>query len=147
MFNGGIIIMGYNPYDHFDITPQQYHAGLNKLWAALGIVTVQNTDVFTLCAREITDLKTKIAKAKRDTELLDLLETKAKQGWCPCLLYDDNGHWAVAGDGTQNVPMDDAPCDIQTTFWVEAHQWKNSVREALEEFASWSLESEEDYDN
>ena len=78
-----------------------------------------------------------------DTELLDLLEAKSQEGWCPCLLYDDNGHWAVAGDGTQNVPMDDSPCDIQTTFWVEKHQWKNSVREALEDFALEAMESEE----
>ena len=69
-----------------------------------------------------------------DTELLDFLESKGKAGWCPSLLNDDAGHWAVVEDGVQNVPFD-APCDIQTTFWVEKHQWKNTVREALEAFA------------
>jgi hypothetical protein len=79
-----------------------------------------------------------------DTELLDLLETKSNEGWCPCLLCDDAGHWAVVGDGMQNVPID-APCDIQTTFWVEKHQWKNSVREALEAFAKNCLEYRGDF--
>jgi len=76
-----------------------------------------------------------------DTELLDFLEAKAKEGWCPCLLNDDAGHWAVVGDGVQNVPLD-APDDIATTFWVEKHQWKNTVREALEAFVALA-ESEE----
>jgi hypothetical protein len=71
---------------------------------------------------------------RTDTELLDLLEAKSQEGWCPCLVNDDAGHWAVVGDGMQNVPIN-APCDIQTTFFVKAHQWKNSVREALEAFA------------
>ena len=32
----------------FDITPEQYHAGLDKLWDALGLHGVQQQDVFTL---------------------------------------------------------------------------------------------------
>lgn len=39
--------------DTFDITPQQYHAGLDKLWDALGLTGVQDEDVFTLAARAI----------------------------------------------------------------------------------------------
>jgi len=42
----------------FDITPEQYHAGLDKLWTALDITTVQDEDVFTLAARAIKDAKT-----------------------------------------------------------------------------------------
>ena len=69
-----------------------------------------------------------------DTELLDYLEERAERGGCPNLLNDDAGHWAVVEDGMQTAPSD-APTDIQTTFWVEKHQWKNTVREALEAFA------------
>ena len=43
--------------DSFDCTPQQYHAGLDKLWAALGLEGVQDEDCFTLAAREIERLK------------------------------------------------------------------------------------------
>ena len=39
------------------ITPDQYHAGLNKLWAALHLTTVQDKDVFTLVAERIADLE------------------------------------------------------------------------------------------
>jgi hypothetical protein len=83
-----------------------------------------------------------------DTELIDFLEAKANEGYCPCLLNDDAGHWAISIEGAQNVPIN-PPCDIQTTFWVEKQQWKNSIREALESFASFMspslevLESEE----
>jgi hypothetical protein len=80
-----------------------------------------------------------------DTQLLDFLEAKSKEGHCPCLLNDDTGNWAVVEDGMQNVPID-APCDIQTTFWVEKHQWKNSVREALEAFVTECSEMENDND-
>jgi hypothetical protein len=43
----------FNPRDHFDLTPQQYHGGLDKLWVALGLTTAQDEDVFTLAARAI----------------------------------------------------------------------------------------------
>ena len=95
---------------------------------------------------ENQSLCNKITAMGRDSELLDLLEIKSKEGWCPSLLNDDSQHWAVVGDGMQNVPID-TPCDIQTTFWVEKHQWENSVREALEAFALEVLESEGNYDD
>lgn len=44
--------------DRFDLTPRQYHGGLDKLWEALGITSVQGEDVFTLAARAIKDAKT-----------------------------------------------------------------------------------------
>lgn len=52
----------FEPRDHFDLTPQQYHAGLDKLWAALGLTEVQDEDVFTLAARAITERKELQAK-------------------------------------------------------------------------------------
>lgn len=47
----------YDPRDHFDLTPQQYHAGLDKLWNALGLTKVQDSDVFSLCASELDRLR------------------------------------------------------------------------------------------
>ena len=37
----------------FDITPAQYHAGLDKLWAALDYPPMTDEDVFTRAARAI----------------------------------------------------------------------------------------------
>lgn len=49
----------------FDISPEQYHAGLDKLWDALRITTVQDTDVFTLAADRIEALKAIVEKLLR----------------------------------------------------------------------------------
>lgn len=63
-----------------------------------------------------------------DTELLNWLEKQDGYG----LISDDFGRWAVSGDGMQNVPEDTSiPNEIITTFFVEAEQWKPSIREAI----------------
>ncbi len=46
-------------YADYGLTPEQYHAGLAKLWAALGLVGVQEQDVFTLASECIIVGKTK----------------------------------------------------------------------------------------
>lgn len=62
-----------------------------------------------------------------DSERLNWMESQ--EGIA--LISDDAGNWAVSGDGMQNVP-DSPPQDISTTFFVERHQWKPSVREAID---------------
>lgn len=62
-----------------------------------------------------------------DTERLNWMETQEGAG----LLSDDAGSWAVTVNGVQNVVMD-PPGDVQTTFFVEEHEWKPSVREAID---------------
>ena len=52
-------------------------------------------------------------------------------GACPALINDDNGHWALAFDGVQNVPMNSEPCDIQTTFFVEKDLWHEEAGIAI----------------
>jgi hypothetical protein len=61
-----------------------------------------------------------------DTELIDWLETQEGSA----LISDDFGHWAVSGTGMQNVP-ENPPDDIQTTFFIEKHEWKKTIREAI----------------
>ena len=58
-------------------------------------------------------------------------ELLAEIGYCPNLLNDDNGHWAVKFDGFQTLPMGDEPDDISTTCFIEAKDWKDSIPEAL----------------
>ena len=41
----------------FDLTPEQYHAGVDKLWKALRLTDVQKQDVFTLASDEIDRLR------------------------------------------------------------------------------------------
>jgi len=71
---------------------------------------------------------------RTDTELLNGLEALVKQGDCPGIINDDNGHWAVSGAGVQNVVTGDKPSDVQTTFYVEASEWKQTIREAIEKY-------------
>lgn len=61
-----------------------------------------------------------------------ILEELSKIGMCPSLIYDDNGHWAIATDGFQNVASGDEPQDMEIIHYnIEAKYWKNTVREAL----------------
>lgn len=68
-----------------------------------------------------------------DTERLDALEACCNKGGCPSVIYDDNGNWAVAQEGTQNIRMEDSePLDIQ--HWVPADAFRPSIREAIDLF-------------
>ena len=63
-----------------------------------------------------------------DTELLDLL---AECDGC-ALISDDFGNWAVSDTGMQSIPDEPGtPSDVSTTFFIEAHEWRPSIREAL----------------
>lgn len=53
----------------------------------------------------------------------------AKAGYCPALLNDDNGHWAVVFDGVQSVPLGKG--DVTTAFFVEKHRWCKTISQAL----------------
>jgi len=51
-------------------------------------------------------------------------------GYCPNLLNDDNGYWAVTFDGMQNIRQTDDE-DYTGSFYIEAKYWKETIREAL----------------
>ena len=65
-----------------------------------------------------------------------IFEELTKLGWAPCLLYDDNGGFAVSGEGMQSIPMD----TVQETgtdwisHWVKKDGWFPTIREALNSY-------------
>lgn len=61
-------------------------------------------------------------------------------GYCPILVNDDNYHWAVIYDGCQTIPDFDKnePIDVESSWSIEKHQWKKTIREAF----IYSLEDE-----
>lgn len=64
-----------------------------------------------------------------DTELLNWLE---KQDGA-ALINNDDGHWAFASNGIQNCHIeDDDLFDLESTWWVEKHAFKSTIREAIE---------------
>jgi len=69
---------------------------------------------------------------KDDFPLEFIIEQLTKLGHAPNLLYDDNGHFALVGDGYQSIA--DGISDVELQFFVEKENWKNSVREALNEY-------------
>jgi hypothetical protein len=74
-----------------------------------------------------------------DTERINWLEEQ--EGWA--LVSDDAGRWAVTTSGMQNVPDSDKAIDINTTFWIEADEWKNNIRQAID-FAMEMVKSQND---
>ena len=79
-------------------------------------------------------------KKHRDTLSTELiLETIAGLGGAPSLIYDDNGHWTIGGDGTQNLPTFEDGWETKETvfqgeWFVEPGHWKPTIREALYQY-------------
>ena len=70
-----------------------------------------------------------------------IFEELTKLGDAPCLLYDDNGHFAISGDGfcSINTEID----DWEGQFSVEKNFWKSTIREALDYYLDIYLKEEE----
>lgn len=63
--------------------------------------------------------------------IAQIFEDWASQGYCPALLYDDNGHWTVSFDGIQNIPRGENPVVTDSTFFVDKDSWKDTVIDAV----------------
>lgn len=73
-----------------------------------------------------------LAKTKNEELSVEqALQELCEIGYCPNLLNDDDGRWAVAFDGFQDVVMGDEAQDINTSFFVESKQWHSNIRQAL----------------
>ena len=60
-----------------------------------------------------------------------VVEHLTNNGYCPAILFDDNGHWAMSTDGSQSVPMSSDTEDISTMFFVKKNEWANSAPLAI----------------
>ncbi len=49
-------------YQDYGMTPEQLHAGIDRLWKALGVEGVQADDCFTMAAAEIERLRAGVAQ-------------------------------------------------------------------------------------
>ena len=76
----------------------------------------------------------------------EIIETLTRFGQAPCLVYDDNGMFAVSSDGYSPMVMDDELIDGGVSVAVEKHMWKKTIREALWYYMTyeWSLEDEDE---
>lgn len=77
-------------------------------------------------------------------DLVKTLNELTEKGYCPALIFDDNGHWALAFDGTQPVNFYTEPQSMHTTFYIEEDMWKDSIEEAIEHGLQLISDKEED---
>lgn len=69
----------------------------------------------------------------------DVIEGLTSIGGAPSILYDDNGHFAIGGDGTQpcmdieSLP-DGADADFGGTWFLKKEDWKKTIREAIDRY-------------
>lgn len=84
--------------------------------------------------KEINELADEILKCiqqwREELSFEFIFEELTKLGWAPCLLYDDNGNFAVSGEGMQGINPDGAD-NCEMIHFVEKDKWKPTIREAL----------------
>lgn len=108
--------------DDFGCSAAQYHAGVAKLWEALGVAGPQQDDVFTLAAREITRLKRKV----KERPWIDrVVEEQLCGCGCPVRYIVPNG------DGTAGACNKYARCPS----WDELKARCDKLYEAARAFA------------
>lgn len=114
-----------------------YRNWRNKTGFINGLYSLQNKGFFpNLTLIDMKNDAEQIEKLKVDLNNKSItpdkvLEQLESLGFAPCLMSDDNGHWALTSDGFQNVPKDENPADISITAFVEAKNWKKTIREAI----------------
>lgn len=63
-----------------------------------------------------------------------IFDELTKLGQAPNLLYDDNGHFCITGDGIQTVnhiDNDEGKGDVELIFKTEKEEWFDTIQEAL----------------
>ena len=63
----------------------------------------------------------------------EVVEKLVSEGYCPALIYDDSGHWALSFDGMQSFPVavGGDPDEIFTTCFVPKIYWCNTAPLAI----------------
>lgn len=64
---------------------------------------------------------------KFDVDLI--LEALTHLGMAPCVVYDDDGYWAIDDEGMSNIREEDG--DFEYSTYVPGKRFKPTIREAL----------------
>jgi len=65
-----------------------------------------------------------------DKERMDWLQKIAETGYCPGIIHDDNGGWAVTFSGVQSTPDKDG--FFEAAFFIEGGDVYPTLREAID---------------
>lgn len=97
----------------------------------------EKSEKYIMSSEEIDSLEKEIyKKIKEWKDFLSfefIIDELTKLGHAPNLLYDDNGNFAITGDGFQTVPIN-GPCDMEMSFFIEKDKWSPTIREALNKY-------------
>lgn len=63
-----------------------------------------------------------------------IIETLTRFGDAPCVVYDDNGLFAISGAGSQPVVFGKQKIEGTISVFVKKTQWKKTIREALKHY-------------
>jgi len=95
-----------------------------------------NAEKIALEIIQLSQIKpNKDAKGMIRARFCDFMQRIMNCGGCESLINDDRGYWAIASNGTQNVPMKQGPADIQTTFFIKAKDFAKTPEDALIKWA------------
>jgi hypothetical protein len=75
-----------------------------------------------------------LLKYRNDLPFEFIFEELTKLGHAPNLLYNDNGKFAITGNGFQSVVTGDEVEDVEMQFFIEKDYWKKTIREALNHY-------------
>jgi len=85
-----------------------------------------------------SDIEQNVLRELRDNYLkypVDIIiQALTRLGWAPQVLYDENGMFAVSGDGMAPVVTGEQRLEGHMTTFVGSHQWFPTIREALQQY-------------
>ena len=100
---------------------------------ALFVDQEANDPQIDIMAKQVVEF---IKKHKDQLSLEVIIESLTHLGSAPNILYDDNGHFTVAEEGSQNLPTTDDDFETKETefhasWTIPPGGWKKTIREAL----------------
>lgn len=73
------------------------------------------------------------------TDILKAMQKLANEGSCVSLINDDNGNWAFAEEGVQNI-RGKKKDDLSTVFFIKAKMFKPTIEQAWKVYWKWRKE-------
>jgi hypothetical protein len=71
-------------------------------------------------------------------DVAKVLEDLANKGYCPALVFNDDGYWALTCDGMQSLDYDaimkNEPFEMHASFIIPKESFKPSIEEAVQYF-------------
>ena len=64
-------------------------------------------------------------------QALQLIVKMADEGFCPALVFDDDGRWALSFEGVSGIKFEEDSQDLDMRIFVKKHEWNESLTRAI----------------